>query len=57
MNELQRNYRQRLSALVTLAVLLLGGLALTTSFPADKLTEADWVASGFPSAPSEVLDW
>jgi HAD superfamily hydrolase (TIGR01509 family) len=32
-------------------------LALTTSFPADQLTAADWVASGFPSAPAEVLDW
>jgi beta-phosphoglucomutase len=34
-------------------------LAVTTSFPADRLTRAgaDWVASGLDHAPPEVLDW
>jgi beta-phosphoglucomutase len=34
-------------------------LAVTTSFPADKLSAAgaDWVVSGLDHAPPEVLDW
>jgi HAD superfamily hydrolase (TIGR01509 family) len=34
-------------------------LAVTTSFPADKLAAAgaDWVAPGLDHAPPEVLDW
>lgn len=34
-------------------------LAVTTSFPADKLAGAgaDWVANGLDQAPPEVLEW
>lgn len=32
-------------------------LALTTSFPADRLTDADWVVSDLAHAPPGVLDW
>jgi beta-phosphoglucomutase len=32
-------------------------LALTTSFPAEKLTRADWIADSLASADSRVLDW
>jgi HAD superfamily hydrolase (TIGR01509 family) len=32
-------------------------LALTTSFPADKLTAADWVAPNLANYPSQALDW
>jgi len=32
-------------------------LALTTSFPADKLGEADWIAENLAEAPSGCLRW
>ena len=32
-------------------------LAVTTSFPADKLTQADWVVNSLAQIPDEVLDW
>jgi HAD superfamily hydrolase (TIGR01509 family) len=32
-------------------------LALTTSFPAEKLTEADWIAADFVAAPDAALNW
>jgi beta-phosphoglucomutase len=34
-------------------------LAVTTSFPADRLAEAgaDWIASGLDQAPSGAIDW
>jgi beta-phosphoglucomutase len=32
-------------------------LALTTSFPADRLTQADWIAATLAEAPPEVLAW
>jgi HAD superfamily hydrolase (TIGR01509 family) len=32
-------------------------LAVTTSFPADQLTLADWVVPDLAHAPSGVLDW
>jgi HAD superfamily hydrolase (TIGR01509 family) len=32
-------------------------LALTTSFPPDKLAEADWIAADLAHAPAEALDW
>jgi beta-phosphoglucomutase len=32
-------------------------LALTTSFPAEKLTGADWIASLLTEVGNEVLDW
>jgi beta-phosphoglucomutase len=32
-------------------------LAVTTSFPAEQLSEADWVVPGLDRAPPEVLGW
>jgi beta-phosphoglucomutase len=32
-------------------------LALTTSFSAEELTEADWIAGSFKELPEGVLDW
>lgn len=32
-------------------------LALTTSFPADKLRAADWIAANLAEVPFEALDW
>jgi beta-phosphoglucomutase len=32
-------------------------LAVTTSFPAEKLTQADWVTSDLAHAPAEALEW
>lgn len=32
-------------------------LAVTTSFPADKLTQADWVVNSLAQVPDEVLAW
>jgi len=32
-------------------------LALTTTFPADKLSGADWIAEDLDNAPGEVLAW
>ncbi len=32
-------------------------LALTTSFPADKLQKADWIAAHLGEAPNECINW
>lgn len=32
-------------------------LALTTSFPASALSQADWIADSLPDAGNRVLDW
>lgn len=32
-------------------------LALTTTFSAEELSEADWIADDLSEAPDEVLDW
>ena len=32
-------------------------LALTTSFPADLLTKADWICSDLSKVPKEVISW
>lgn len=32
-------------------------LALTTSFLAEELSEADWIAASLPEAGDEILDW
>jgi beta-phosphoglucomutase len=32
-------------------------LALTTSFPKEKLQKADWISAFLSDAPEEVLDW
>ena len=32
-------------------------LAVTTSFPADRLTRADWVVADLAHAPAAALDW
>ncbi len=32
-------------------------LALSTSFPREKLAGADWVVPDLSEAPREVLDW
>jgi HAD superfamily hydrolase (TIGR01509 family) len=32
-------------------------LALTTSFPADRLTQADWIVSDLAHVPPDVLGW
>jgi HAD superfamily hydrolase (TIGR01509 family) len=32
-------------------------LAVTTSFPAEKLTQADWVVSSLSEVPPAALDW
>jgi HAD superfamily hydrolase (TIGR01509 family) len=32
-------------------------LAVTTSFPADRLTQADWIAANLNEAPPEALSW
>jgi beta-phosphoglucomutase-like phosphatase (HAD superfamily) len=32
-------------------------LALTSSFPADKLKAADWISKDLASAPDKCLEW
>lgn len=32
-------------------------VALTTSFPADRLTMADWIVDSLATVPDEALDW
>ena len=32
-------------------------LALTTSFPADKLTEADWICGDLSAVPPQAIEW
>lgn len=32
-------------------------LALTTSFPADRLTQADWICHTLEDAPDQSIDW
>ena len=32
-------------------------LAVTTSFPAEQLGQADWIATGLDRAPEEALNW
>ena len=32
-------------------------LAVTTSFPPERLAEADWIAPGLDHVPTEALDW
>jgi HAD superfamily hydrolase (TIGR01509 family) len=32
-------------------------VALTTSFPAEKLREADWIVANLAAVPDEALDW
>src|SRR5262249_6584193 len=32
-------------------------LAVTTSFPAERLSDADWIAPSLAEAPPQALDW